>query len=169
MQPLDPYAAAQALLDAFVAAWPSAAPKLPKVQYVAEGAQVPWDGEQVTVIVGGIAPGLPSSPGAASSRPRGAFPMTTTLTLELVRSRAAGLSRQGGRQTALPSKSQSARAGEAYGADLTRVLEILLAIRENGSVVSHATKIGLPSVRPTGPDGDLVGTAGTVAILLGHH
>lgn len=163
---LDPFGAAQAFLDAVVAAWTGQT--LPKVQYVAEGGNVPWDGPQLTVALGGISPGLPAMSAGMPSRPPRAFPMTISLTVELVRDRKAGLTRQGGRQTALPTKAEDVKAGQASGADVTAMLECLLKIRENGSLVSHPTKLGITAVRPTGPQGDLLGVQGVVTVLLGH-
>lgn len=161
----DPYATAQTLLEAFAAAWDGA--KLPTGQWVAEGGEVAADGAQVAVIVGDISPGLPGR-AMTGSRPPRAFPVSARFTIEMWRDRRAGLTRQGGRESVLPSAAQNASAGKASGADMTAMLAALLKIRENGSVVSHSTKIAINSVSPLGPRGDLVGVSGSVTILLGH-
>lgn len=163
----DPYAAAQAFLAAFVGAWTGAA--LPSVQFVAEGGEFPWDGEQVSVVIGAIRPVLPSSSTQMGPQRAVVFPLTVDLTVQVIRKRGAGITRSpSGRQTVLPSKAQDVKAGQKAGAELLAMVEALLAIRVNGSVVSHPTKIAVNGARPVGPQGDLTGVEGTVAILLGH-
>lgn len=162
----DPYGAAQAFLTAFIDVWGGVA--LPRVKYVAEGGEAPWDGEQVTVVIGTVRPGTPSGPGAIAVQRARVFPVSVDLTVQVVRNRKAGLTRQGGRQSALPTVATDVKAGQKAGAELMAVLNALLAIRVNGTVVTHPTKISVNGVRPLGPQGDLTGVEGTIAVLLGH-
>lgn len=164
----DPYGAAQAFLTAFIAAWGDTdGLPLPRIKYVAEGGEVPWDGEQVTVVVGTIRNGLPSAAKQVGPQRAVVFPITVDLTVQVVRQRTAGLSHQGGRQTALPNQPTDVKAGQKAGRELLAVLSCLLAIRVNNSVVSHPTKIAVNGVRPL-VQGDLVGVEGTISVLLGH-
>lgn len=160
----NPYAAATALLAAVAAEWSGA--DLPDGRWVAEGGQAAWDGEQVTVVVGTVSPGIPGRM-QMTPQPRGVFPVSVALTVEVVRERGAGLTTQGGRETVLPTFTEDAAAGADAGADLGELLRVLLAVRENGSVVRNPTMITVTGVQPTGPQGDLVGVAGSVIVLLG--
>lgn len=164
---LDPYDAAAKLLTAVAAEWEAAGgKKLPANRYVAEGASAPADGEQLAVTVGTIVPGLPGRT-MTGSQSRGAYPMSVDLTAELWRERGAGLESSGGRQTALPTTARNKSAGSAAGSDLKAMLAVLLQIRVNGAVVRSAEMIAIRGVQPIGPQGDLVGVAGTVVVLLG--
>lgn len=160
----NPYGAAQALLTAVVNEWTGT--PLPDGRWVAEGGSAAWDGDQVTVVVGTVSPGLPGR-SQMTPRPRGIFPVSVALTVEIVRNREAGLSRQGGRESVLPTPAENVAAGVSYGADLEELLRVLLAVRQNGSVVRNPTMINVTGVQPTGPQGDLLGVAGTVVVLLG--
>lgn len=157
---VDVYAMAGRLLALVEEHFTSASVDLPPTRYVAPGGVVAYDEEQLTVHVSNLFPGQPPTAGAAVTDP--------ALTLQSAEFRVTII-----RDTPIVDDSGNPPSVDALQAsaqehlnDMRTMMAALEAIRASYQFVTYNIPFSILGVAPYGPEGGVVGTIGTIQVLL---
>lgn len=170
----DPFQLAEELLTLVVNGFSAAGIKLPNdttpttdpgspdygVQYVAPGLTVAYDGPQVTVNVTRLYHGQPGAE-LPTFNPR--MPAPLSCDLQVVILRTTPVQQEDG-SPPLPTDLQA--NAQANVADLVTLRQVLYNIVTKNELVEQGPHIALNPVVPLGPQGGLVGVAGSISVVI---
>lgn len=166
----DPFQLAEELLALVVSGFSDAGIVLPNdsdpayvdygTQYVAPGLTVAYDGPQVTVNIARLFHG---QPGAEITSFNTRMPTPLSCDLQVVILRTTPVQNEDGTP---PSPADLQANAQANVADLVTLRQILHDVITKNQLVEQGPPVGLGTVVPLGPQGGLVGAAGTISVVI---
>lgn len=159
----DPYQLASDLLTNVVSGMTALGSTLPTVQYVAPGAVVAYDGEQITTNILRLYAG---SPGAESAFEYGQFiTMTAELQVVIVRYTPALQDAIGGAPVA-PSAADMQASAQQMLQDVQNLTQTLVNIISTNALGTRGMPTKVGPVTTEGPEGEVVATVGRLEVPL---
>jgi hypothetical protein len=166
----DPYQLAEELLALVVSGFLAAEVDLPNdkdagavdygTQYVAPGLTVAYDGPQVTTNVSRLFHGQPGSE-QSTFNPR--MPAPLSCDLQVVILRTTPVQQEDGSPPDVDTLQANAQQNVL---DLVTLRQILYDVVTKNQLVEQGPPIALNPVVPLGPQGGLVGVAGTISLVI---
>ena len=126
---------------------------VPPNQYVA-GGTLAWDMPSLTVYVGPVYLGTPNQPQASSAWPN-AIRWCAPFYIQILRDSTAVM--PGFRGTRSPAVDQLQAEGIVMTNDLAALATLAMQIRAGGLMVPRSDMVGIGSITPLGPEGNMVG------------
>lgn len=143
---------AQQILATFAAQLEAQGVTLPERQYVAPGALVPWDGEQLVVNLQQIQQGQPGAPFLATPQPASATVLAAQWAVSLVRP-APMIESEPLQQ--IPSAEDIGVAGSEGMLDAAQLVLAAVAIHAAHSLTGPGQGFAIDGCSPLGPEGGL--------------
>ena len=156
--------AAEKTLTAFDAQLEAQGVAVPKRQYVAPGSGIPWDEEQLVVVLQTISQGRPGAPQAQAFR-SGAEVFVVQMAVVLVRD-VPNFQNEAIVQSMIPSAKEMNAAGLIQMADAEALYKAAVAIHAANTITSPGVDFTVGECMPVGPDGGFAGTRQLIEFSL---
>lgn len=143
---------APAALAAFVTQLETQQVQIPERQYVAPGNLIPWDGEQLVVVLQQVGQGQPGQPNIQSYIP-GVENLTAQFAVAIVRvipalGEAAGM---------VPTDDEMTEAGISAMSDAQALIQAAIAIHASQMLTGLGKGFSIGPCATVGPEGGLAG------------
>ena len=149
-------AGAQNLLEQFATELAALGIDVPPAQYVASGTPA-WDGESLTVYLGGISQGQPGAPFGGTFQVAAATVLWATFYVQILRETAA-LYGEGWATDMTPSAEVLGEAGLQLTGDAAALAQAAIAIHGHYLATGPGEGFVIDSVNLLDPDGGLAGS-----------